>query len=84
MCMVGWCNDNNKVVSVVVGWSDRLVGVMVVLVFWVLVRLGLRDERTPSHALPRPKLLISDSIFTDLHTLTIHISVYLIPVFQII
>ena len=29
MLLVGWCNDNNKVVKCccVVGWSDRLVGV---------------------------------------------------------
>lgn len=45
---------------------------------------GWKNERTLSRALPNEKLSFCDTILTDLHTLTIHITVYLIPVFQII
>ena len=45
----------------------------------VVDRLG--NEKTLAWALPNEKRSFCDSILTDLHTLTIHISVYLIPVF---
>ena len=74
-----------RLLSVVV-WLVGLVGWLVLWLFWCWLdkirELGI--ERTPTHALPKPKLPTSDTILTDLHTLTIHISVYLIPVFYII
>ena len=57
-----------------VGWLvvDRLVLVLVEKVE------KLRNERTHSHVLPKVKRPISDTILTDTHTLTIHITVYFI------
>ena len=78
---------DNKVIrccSSVCCWccSGRLVGMVVLVLVLVKVDGGeVGNERTHSHALPKAKLPISDSILTDLHTLTIHITVYLIPVF---
>ena len=81
MCVVGACvcKDNSKVVvcgniaCVGVGWFGK-VGFGFVLVGGLV----LRNERTPARALPKPKLPYSDSILTDAHTLTIHITVYFI------
>ena len=42
------------------------------------------NEKTLAWALPNEKPRLYNGILTDLHTLTIHISVYLILVFQII
>ena len=45
---------------------------------------GLGNEKTLAWALPSAKLSFCDRVLTDTHTLTIHITVYLILVFQII
>ena len=45
---------------------------------------GLGNEKTSARALPSAKLSFCESILTDADTLTIHITVYLILVFQII
>ena len=44
----------------------------------------LGNERTLAWALPSEKLSFFNGILADAHTLTIHITVYLIPVFQTI
>ena len=48
----------------------------------VVDKLG--SERTTVRALPSAKRRLCDSILTDAHTPAIHITVYLILVFQII
>ena len=45
---------------------------------------GLGNEKTLAWALPNEKPSFCDRILTDAHTLIIHITVYLIPVFQTI
>ena len=59
-----------------------MVWITFILVGWVVDKVkGLGNEKTITRALPNEKLSFYDNILTDLHTLTIHITVYLIPVF---
>ena len=58
--------------------------VWIVLLVWIKLWIEcgwLGNEKTLSRALPSAKRWFCDSILTDLHTLTIHITAYLIPVF---
>ena len=81
------CGDNNKAVRcnsvvVVIHKVIGLLWITFILVGWVVDRVeGLGNEKTLAWALPSEKRSFCDSILTDLHTLTIHISVYSIPVF---
>lgn len=88
-CRVVACKDNSKVnrcgVSVCCCRVVVMLWIVWCLVGWVVDRVrGWGKERTLSRALPNEKRRYCDSILTDLHTLTIHLTVYLILVFQII
>ena len=83
----GSVRQNNSVVR-----CNSVVGVVckVVVVLWIVWCLvgwvvdGLRGwgmRKRLRGLYPDQNRPICDSILTDLHTLTIHISVYLIPVF---
>lgn len=88
VCVVA-CGDNSKVercgVSVccckvvVVLW---IVYELIIVFVVVVVELGI--ERTPTHVLPNRNRRLYESILTDLHTPAIHITVYLILIFQVI
>ena len=61
--------------------------VWIVLLVWMVlwIRCGwLGNEKTLAWALPNEKTPVCDSILTDSPIPDIHISAYLIPVFQII
>ena len=91
---VVWCRvcsaGNNKVVrwcggGVVIGRVVRLLWIEWYLVGWVVDRVrGWENERTLSRALPSAKLSFYNGILTGVLIPVIHITVYLILIFQII